>query len=111
MITESQYAVAKGIVEAYEEQNKTGSFFDELSAILESYRDTLVIDLSFKVSRLVDLVEFDGEYYWQLDHYGTTRNYSCLVDDVWIPLKNELKDGDYQLLLRVWNKNNEIKAI
>jgi len=83
---------------------------EDLKNELEPYKNTLVIGLYQEVMRLVDVIEDEVDYYWVVDTYKGILHYSCCGCG-WIPLKGFIKDGDYDQLVRIWNLNNEEKAI
>jgi hypothetical protein len=81
----------------------------ELKEEVEPYKNTLVIDIFENIVRLVDVVEFDDDYYWVFDTPKGLRHSSCVVG--WIPLKGYIEQENYDRMVRIWNLNNTNQAI
>ena len=87
-----------------------GVKLNELMQELLPYENTLVINKSNEVCRLVSVLysEKDDEFYWVYDTHNGIEFESCVVG--WIPLKGFIREKDYDNLVRVWNLNNKHKA-
>jgi len=83
---------------------------DDLKAEVEPYKNTLVIDGFDRVTRLVDVIDGDDDYYWVFDSNDKEeRLVSVLLQ--WFPLKGFMKDEDYDRLVLFWNFDRINKAI
>lgn len=72
----------------------------------QPYLNQLVIQ-GFEVVRLMGVVEDEDDFYYVFDNYKKgTCHVSILAG--FIPLKG--LDG-YDMILRLWNLNNEVKAV
>ena len=81
----------------------------ELKAELKPYKNTLVIDQCSHVSRLVDVVFAEDDYYWVHDRKNKLSYQSCVGG--WIPLKGFIDKNQYERMVRVWNLNHSEQAI
>jgi hypothetical protein len=82
--------------------------FKELKDEVEKYKNTLVLNY-FEVVRLVDVVNGDDDYYWVYDTSKGILHSSCVCG--WYALKGVLPDNEYERLVKVWNLNNDEKAV
>lgn len=82
---------------------------EELKRELKPFKDTLVIDNLDRVVRLVDVIFDEDDYYWVFDRKNRLYHSSCVLE--WIPLKGYIPEEKYDRLVRIWNLNNEVKAI
>jgi len=82
--------------------------FEKLKRELAPYKNTLVIDDNYKVTRLVDIVDGGEDYYWVVDDMKRLIHQSCVGG--WIPLKGFIREEEYNRLVRRWNLNNVEKV-
>ena len=82
---------------------------EKLKTQLEPYKNTLVIDDFDSISRLVDVIEDEDDFYWVYDSKNGIYHSSCVID--WIPLKGFIEQEKYERLVYTWNLNNEYEAI
>jgi hypothetical protein len=83
---------------------------DKLKSEAEPYINTLVLDDTAKVVRLIGVDGRDDDYYWVFESSGG-RIYlsSCVMG--WTALKGVIPNEDYERLVRIWNLNLENQAI
>jgi hypothetical protein len=63
--------------------------------------------LSFKVVRLIGVIETPDDYYWVLDDCGKTVLSSCVGS--WIPLRGYIDDAHYKSLVTQWDTIESVK--
>lgn len=84
---------------------------EKLKLEVEPYKNTLVISDLNKVMKLHNVMfdESDEEFYWVF--FYKDRKYFSSVLLEWIPLKGYIPKDKYERLVKIWNLNNNSKAI
>jgi hypothetical protein len=70
------------------------------------YIGTLVIDEMWTVTKLIDVIDGEDDYYWVLKAPFKGTYYASCVGG-WLPLKGKIEDSDYERLERIWKLNEQ----